>query len=58
MLFGLKKNTRATYKQEIVTLFRDIIHKEIKVFMDDIITTSKQKEDHVKILKKLIESIN
>jgi hypothetical protein len=39
MLFGLK-NIKAVYQRVMVILFHDMIHKEIKVYMDDIITKS------------------
>ena len=34
MLFGLK-NVGATYQRAMVTLFHDMMHKEIKVYMED-----------------------
>jgi len=36
MLFGLK-NAGATYQRAMVALFHDMMHKEIKVYMDDMI---------------------
>ena len=39
MPFGLK-NTEATYQREMVTLFHDMMHKEIKVYVDDMIDKS------------------
>jgi hypothetical protein len=36
MPFGLK-NTRATYQRAMVTFFHDMIHKEIEVYVDDMI---------------------
>jgi hypothetical protein len=36
MPFDLK-NARATYQRAMVTLFHDMIHKEIEVYMDDMI---------------------
>ena len=35
MPFGLK-NARATYQQAMVTLFHDMMHKEIELYVDDI----------------------
>jgi hypothetical protein len=40
------KNVGATYQRAMVTLFHDMIHKEIKVFMDDNIAKSKKGKDH------------
>lgn len=34
MLFGLK-NVGATYQNSMVTLFHDMMHKEIEVYVDD-----------------------
>ena len=39
MHFGLK-NTGATYQRAMVTLFHDMIHKEIEVYVDDMIAKS------------------
>ena len=40
MPFGLK-NTGATYQRAMTTLFHDMMHKEIKVYVDDMIAKSK-----------------
>ena len=39
MSFGLK-NVGATYQRAMVTLFHDLIHKEIEVYVDDMIAKS------------------
>ncbi|KAA3465162.1 RNA-directed DNA polymerase (Reverse transcriptase), Ribonuclease H [Gossypium australe] len=52
MSFGLK-NAGATYQRAMVTLFHDMMHKEIEVYMDDMIAKSKTEEEHVQILRKL-----
>ena len=39
MPFGLK-NAGATYQRAMVTLFHDMMHKEIKVYVDDMIAKS------------------
>jgi hypothetical protein len=54
MPFGLK-NIRATYQRAMVTLFHDMMHKEIEVYVDDMIAKSKGRENHIKILKELFE---
>nr|KYP74664.1 Transposon Ty3-G Gag-Pol polyprotein [Cajanus cajan] len=46
MPFGLK-NAGATYQRAMVTLFHDMIHKEIEVYVDDMIAKSKDEMDHV-----------
>jgi len=46
MPFGLK-NAGATYQRAIVTLFHDMMHKEIEVYIDDMITKSRSEESHL-----------
>ncbi|RDX89105.1 Retrovirus-related Pol polyprotein from transposon 17.6, partial [Mucuna pruriens] len=52
MPFGLK-NASATYQRAMVALFHDMIHKEIEVYMDDMITKSKTPKQHIEDLRKL-----
>jgi len=40
-----------------VVLFHDMMHKEIEVYIDDMIAKSKKREDHVKVLRKLFERL-
>jgi hypothetical protein len=56
MPFGLK-NVGATYQRAMLTLFHDMMHKEIEVYVDDMIAKSKEGENHVQILKKLFERL-
>ena len=56
MPFGLK-NVGATYQRAMVTLFHDMIHKEIEVYVDDMIAKSTNEEDHVQILRKLFDRL-
>ena len=56
MPFGLK-NVGATYQRAMVTLFHDMMHKEIEVYVDDMIAKSQRKDDHVINLKKLFERL-
>ena len=51
------KNAGATYQRAIVTLFHDMMHKEIEVYLDDMIAKSQGKDDHVINLKKLFERL-
>ena len=46
MSFGMK-NVRATYQKAMVTLFHDMMHKEIEVYMDDMTAKSEEEESHV-----------
>ncbi|KAA3478108.1 RNA-directed DNA polymerase (Reverse transcriptase), Ribonuclease H-like protein [Gossypium australe] len=52
MPFGLK-NAGATYQRAMVTLFHDMMHKEIEVYVDDMIAKSRTEKEHVQILRKL-----
>ncbi|KAG8493371.1 hypothetical protein CXB51_010931 [Gossypium anomalum] len=52
MPFGLK-NAGATYQRAMVTLFYDMMHKEIEVYVDDMIAKSRTEEEHVQVLRKL-----
>ena len=45
MPFGLK-NVRATYQRMATTLLHDMIHKEIEVYMDDMMVKSSTREGH------------
>ena len=56
MPFDLK-NARATYQRAMVTLFHDMMHKEIEVYVDDMIAKSQGEEDHIVNLKKLFERL-
>ena len=40
-----------------MTLFHDMIHKEIEVYVDDMIAKSQGEDDHVINLKKLFERL-
>ena len=46
MSFGLK-NVGATYQRAMVVLFHDMMHKEIEVYVDDMIAKSKTEEEHL-----------
>ena len=56
MPFGLK-NAGATYQRAMVTLFHDMIHKEIEVYVDDMIAKSQTEEEHLVNLQKLFERL-
>ena len=56
MPFGLK-NAGATYQRAMVALFHDLMHKEVEVYVDDMIAKSKQDENHVDVLRKLFERL-
>jgi len=56
MSFGLK-NAVVTYQRAMVTLFHDMMHKEIEVYVDDMIAKSKSEEEHLANLRKLFERL-
>ena len=56
MPFGVK-NADATYQRAMVTLFHDMMYKEIEVYVDDMIAKSQREDDHVINLKKLFERL-
>ena len=51
------KNAEATYQREMITLFHDMRHKDIEVYVDDMITKSREGESHVANLRKLLEKL-
>jgi len=56
MSFRLK-NAGATYQRAMVALFHDMMHREIEVYVDNMITKSKTKEEHLVNLQKLFERL-
>ena len=54
MPFGLK-NVGATYQRMATTLLHDMIHNEVKVYVDDMIVKSKDRESHNINLRKFFE---
>ncbi|KAA3487092.1 RNA-directed DNA polymerase (Reverse transcriptase) [Gossypium australe] len=54
MPFGLK-NAGATYLRAMVTLFHDMMHREIEVYVDDMIAKCRTEKEHVQSAKKGIE---
>ena len=56
MPFGLK-NAGATYQWAMVTLFHDMMHKEIKVYVDDMIAKLCTPRDHLVDLRKLFKHL-
>ena len=56
MPFGLK-NAGATYQRAMVVLFHDLIHKEVEVYVDDMVAKSSEGENHAEVLRKLFERL-
>ena len=51
------KNVGATYQRAMVTLFHDMMHKEIEVYVDDMIAKSRAPSDHLIDLRKLFKRL-
>ena len=56
MPFGLK-NARTTNQRDVTTILRDMIHKKVEVYVDDMIVKSKEREGHYTALKKFFQRI-
>ncbi|XP_070008349.1 uncharacterized protein [Nicotiana sylvestris] len=56
MPFGLK-NAGEAYMRAMTTIFYDMIHKEIEIYVDDVIIKSKKQFDHVKDLRKFFQRL-
>lgn len=54
--FGLK-NAGATYQRAATTLLHDMMHKEVEVYVDDMIVKAKEREDHDAVLRKFFERL-
>ena len=54
MPFGLK-NSRATYQRAATALFHDMMHKEVEVYVDDMMVKSKTREGHFEALDKFYQ---
>uniref|UniRef100_A0A2N9EC64 Integrase catalytic domain-containing protein n=1 Tax=Fagus sylvatica TaxID=28930 RepID=A0A2N9EC64_FAGSY len=51
------RNAGATYQRAMVTLFHDMIHHEIEVYVDDMIAKSRTAQDHLTDLRKLFQRL-
>ena len=51
MPFGLK-NVGATYQRAATTLFHDMMHRDVEVYVDDMIVKSRSRADHLDVLKR------
>jgi len=52
--FGLK-NAGAMYQQTMIAIFHDMMHKEMKDYVDDIVVKSKTRAGHFQILEQVFE---
>ena len=53
MPFGLK-NAGATYQRAATALFHDMMHKDVEVYVDDMMVKSKMREGHFEALDKFL----
>ena len=51
------KNAGATYQKAATTLFHDMMHKDVEVYMDDMIVNSRDREDHLAALWRFFERL-
>ena len=56
MPFGLK-NAGAIYHKAAMTLFHDMMHRDVEVYVDDMIVKSQGKADHLVALERFFERI-
>ena len=56
MPFGMK-NAGATYQKATTTLFHDIMHRDVEVYVDDMIIKSRGKADYLASLERFFERI-
>jgi len=50
-------NVGATYQRGMTKIFHDMIHKEIEVYVDDMIVKSRTEEEHVEYLLKMFQRL-
>ena len=51
------KNAGATYQRAMTALFHDLMHREVEVYVDDMIAKTKELEDHLPCLRKLFDRL-
>ena len=56
MPFGLR-NAEATYHRVATTLFHDMMHRDVEVYVDDMIVKSRGKANHLTALERFFERI-
>ena len=54
MSFGLK-NARSTYQRTMMTIFHNMIHINMEVYMDDILIESRIRKEHPEALAKILQ---
>ena len=56
MPFGLK-NVGATHQRDATTLFHYMMHRDVEVYVDDMIVKSRDRENHLATLQRFFERI-
>ena len=56
MPFGLK-NAKATCQRAATTLFHDMMHRDVEVYVNDMIVKSRDTTDHLATLQRFFERI-
>ena len=51
------KNTGATYQRTATILFHDMMHRNVEVYIDDMIMKSRDKANHLTTLRRFFERI-
>ncbi|WJZ96847.1 hypothetical protein VitviT2T_015494 [Vitis vinifera] len=51
------KNVGATYQRAATTLFHDMMHQDVEVYVDDMIVKSRGRPDHLAALERFFERI-
>ena len=46
------KNVGTTYQRATTTLFHDMMHRDVEVYMDDMIVKSQNRADHLTALQR------
>ena len=42
----------------MVILFHDMMHREVEVYVDDMLAKLKKEEDHIQVFRKLFERLH
>lgn len=56
MPFGLK-NAGATYQRAMTIIFHDVMHKELEIYVDDMVEKYEHSKDHVSVLRKVFHRL-
>ena len=51
------KNAGATYQRAATTLFHDMMHRDVEVYVDDMIVKSRDRPNHLVALERFFERI-